>query len=435
MPRKNSAQKVIYYEADRILNEKVEKGKKYFLVRWEGTDDHGRKWASTWEPESFCNAELIKHWEETKPATTTTVDDNEKKGRSPTLNNFSDSSSFKTTTTPNNKRKRETCRLNIDYSSEDDNNVNVGKVEENINSYTKNTNSLLHCDQFNKSPANLLNYNVSIPTTITYLQQKIYHKIISNPELYECLNESEYLERPEARSLILSVHNSLLSVLNHVSLYISSDLSSTLHNWFRNENQCGKLIVLKYFLSILKDLEINFRIGISVPVLKMMDIMSDFLRREGFQCMLYNRNYENKKVNDKMIFYIFVTDEVKSLECQHFNFVIAYDPRFNTKKHLCESRCNNNLPVIRLITMNTIEQSMFPLWVHDEAPKLLELSCAQIRDKLTFGIQQTNQFIEIGTVPKAYDFRRSCERVVSWINDIEEKKNGSDLISSIKKIL
>lgn len=52
--------------------------------------------------------------------------------------------------------------------------------------------------------------------------------------------------------------------------------------------------------------------------------MSDFLRREGFQCMFYDRNYENKKVNDKMIFYIFVTDEVKSLECVSYDNIYIY---------------------------------------------------------------------------------------------------------------
>ncbi|KAI0883215.1 uncharacterized protein GGS22DRAFT_168156 [Annulohypoxylon maeteangense] len=49
-----------------IINEKVEHGKIYYLVDWEGTDDNGRPHIPSWEPEDNVSIVAISAWEKSR---------------------------------------------------------------------------------------------------------------------------------------------------------------------------------------------------------------------------------------------------------------------------------------------------------------------------------------------------------------------------------
>ncbi|CAG8692836.1 13386_t:CDS:2, partial [Acaulospora colombiana] len=51
-----------FWEAERILDEKVENGVSHFLIQWLGEDSKGDPWKPTWEPEGNCTKALIKEW-------------------------------------------------------------------------------------------------------------------------------------------------------------------------------------------------------------------------------------------------------------------------------------------------------------------------------------------------------------------------------------
>nr|CAG8619280.1 9052_t:CDS:2 [Entrophospora candida] len=57
MRRKNT------WSAECLLDEKIENEKKYYLVKWKGTDrTTGQQWEPTWEPDRNCSAALKKDW-------------------------------------------------------------------------------------------------------------------------------------------------------------------------------------------------------------------------------------------------------------------------------------------------------------------------------------------------------------------------------------
>ncbi|CAG8751461.1 9549_t:CDS:2, partial [Funneliformis caledonium] len=51
-----------YYEAERIIDEKVTDETTFYLVKWKGMDKNKRPWKPTWEPASHCNQLLIASW-------------------------------------------------------------------------------------------------------------------------------------------------------------------------------------------------------------------------------------------------------------------------------------------------------------------------------------------------------------------------------------
>ncbi|CAI2165683.1 12865_t:CDS:2 [Funneliformis geosporum] len=54
--RKSTPKKQVesYFDAERILDEKQEDGKWYYLIKWSGHDKHGNPWPSNWEPKENC---------------------------------------------------------------------------------------------------------------------------------------------------------------------------------------------------------------------------------------------------------------------------------------------------------------------------------------------------------------------------------------------
>lgn len=47
------------WSVSEILDHKMEQGKHYFLVRWEGTNEKGKPWDDTWEPKQNISQDLI----------------------------------------------------------------------------------------------------------------------------------------------------------------------------------------------------------------------------------------------------------------------------------------------------------------------------------------------------------------------------------------
>ncbi|CAG8504101.1 6897_t:CDS:2 [Funneliformis caledonium] len=70
MTRRKSAPKKqqveSYFDAERILDEKKEDGKWYYLIKWLGHDKNGNPWPSSWEPKENCTPLLLIDWEKEK---------------------------------------------------------------------------------------------------------------------------------------------------------------------------------------------------------------------------------------------------------------------------------------------------------------------------------------------------------------------------------
>ena len=50
------------HKVDKLLNYKKQNNKKYYLVKWTGTDDKGKPWEDTWEPAKNITPDLIQQY-------------------------------------------------------------------------------------------------------------------------------------------------------------------------------------------------------------------------------------------------------------------------------------------------------------------------------------------------------------------------------------
>ncbi|KAG9295178.1 hypothetical protein G9A89_006159 [Geosiphon pyriformis] len=56
-----------FFEVERILDERVQKGERQYLCQWKGIDPQTNlPWAPTWEPKKNCTKALLREWNKTK---------------------------------------------------------------------------------------------------------------------------------------------------------------------------------------------------------------------------------------------------------------------------------------------------------------------------------------------------------------------------------
>ncbi|CAG8565162.1 10882_t:CDS:2 [Dentiscutata erythropus] len=55
-----------YWEAVRILDEKIINSISHYFVQWKGVDQNGDPWKPSWEPEKNCTQALIEDWKNVK---------------------------------------------------------------------------------------------------------------------------------------------------------------------------------------------------------------------------------------------------------------------------------------------------------------------------------------------------------------------------------
>ncbi|KAH9882521.1 hypothetical protein J1614_000757 [Plenodomus biglobosus] len=84
--QEQGAEKDEFWFAERILEEKVERGRKQFKVQWQGLDPKtGTPWEPTWEPKENCTELLLASWEIEKTVSHSTTREGSRgkgKGRS-----------------------------------------------------------------------------------------------------------------------------------------------------------------------------------------------------------------------------------------------------------------------------------------------------------------------------------------------------------------
>ncbi|KAI0380745.1 hypothetical protein F5Y04DRAFT_256630 [Hypomontagnella monticulosa] len=64
--KRKSTKSPTWHEIRDIIDEKVERGKTYYLVDWEGSDKNGQPYAPSWEPEKNLTATAIDSWRDSK---------------------------------------------------------------------------------------------------------------------------------------------------------------------------------------------------------------------------------------------------------------------------------------------------------------------------------------------------------------------------------
>ncbi|CAG8751529.1 12199_t:CDS:2, partial [Dentiscutata heterogama] len=186
-----------------------------------------------------------------------------------------------------------------------------------------------------------------------------YRKIISAPQLTQSFTQAS-MPLPR-NSPILLAKEQLLMVVNHLSLLLSNDSN----DWIKDVNHTGKLVMLRQLLKLLKDK--NLAIGISIPPGLMTDIFIDFLESNGHQYKFVNdpsiRHDISKQpatelsYNGLMCFIFSTALQNIDLDLPPLDLMIAYDTTFNTQTKFAQSVSNMNIPVIRLVTKNTIEHA------------------------------------------------------------------------------
>ncbi|CAG8461916.1 7688_t:CDS:10 [Diversispora eburnea] len=271
---------------------------------------------------------------------------------------------------------------------------------------------------------------IMIPTPLSSLQQKTYRKISSNPKLHNALAEANELSPLPQNSPILLATDQLLMVVNHLSLLTlpfssSSPLSGLSHT--------------------------NLKIGIALPQGKMMEIFKDFLDSNGHN---YTVIHESKSINygkilidddkncERMTLVLFstgISNENEDLPI--LDLVIAFDASFIPQIHLWKSRSNINIPIIRLVSKDTIEHALVSKFdLNGVCDKIINWAKGGLIEELTFDMEHSvekvlcqdgelMQIVEEETSPKS-KINNNSNNEIGFKNNIvvERKKPSTNLL-------
>ncbi|CAG8579459.1 16722_t:CDS:2 [Gigaspora margarita] len=422
----------VYYEAERILDEKLMGDELYYSIKWKGIDECGKPWAPTWEPASYCTQPLVESWEQQKRAA-------KRKMRSPTLPLSGKIPSSK-------KEGRKVSKIIGGSSNEHNSNlsqVDCGSSSETpimINSSSNETKmsppssihskikpmtngsnggNLLACQIPTMHRLSHSQRDVMIPVPLSLMQQKVYRKIISAPQLTQSFAQAT-IPLPR-NSPILLAKEQLLMVVNHLSLLLSSNESN---KWIKNVDHTGKLVIMRQLLKLLKHKKLT--IGISIPPGLMTDIFIDFLESNGHQYRFFNnpsiRHDINKQPateisrNGLMCFIFSTAFQNIGLELPPLDLMIAYDTTFDQQTKFAQSVFNMNIPVIRLVTKNTIEHAMcYQMLI--EKKSLSNLTLPELKKAITYGAWKRHQFIVPGCEVAQFDIKGVCEKIDKWMDE------------------
>ncbi|CAG8447438.1 3198_t:CDS:2 [Acaulospora morrowiae] len=460
MPQNSNGK--VYYEADRIIDEKLIGDDWYYYIKWKGMDENGKPWSPTWEPSSYCTPPLIASWEQQKRSA-------KRKLRSP-MDSTSKPSS--TTSTMNTESKK-----GLSGSSKDDlrslnsptmtggnaripmvvgppelllgGSFNLPMVIEDVTprSFPLNNGSSSRLrsqsyggismeDSTSKKLSDDSNLSqlskksrfsqhlrtIMIPIPLSLLQQKIYRAIFNKPQLFRAFAEADESLPLSSDSLILTARDQLLMLVDHISLFTQTlnDNRRLFKKWLSDVSMTGKLLMLRRLLMKLSHK--NIKIGIALPQGKMIDIFKDFLELLGHN---YLEAHDSKSKNvsrasdlnhnyERMTCILFSTSAHINSYLSSLDLVIAYDTSFNPSNQLWNSKSNVNIPVIRLVTKNTLEHALsYQLFY--EKKVISELNLSDIKKMMLFGVIKKNQTLIPGCETSKFDVNGVCDKVVSWI--------------------
>ncbi|CAG8614629.1 16802_t:CDS:2 [Dentiscutata erythropus] len=413
----------VYYEAERILDEKLMGDELYYSIKWKGIDESGKPWTPTWP--------LKESWEQQKRAA-------KRKMRSPTLpspgkilspkkegrkvskiTGGSSNENYSNLSQVNYGSRSETPIM-IDSSSSENKVTPPSSIHSKIKLMTNGSNggNPLACQIPTIHRLSHSQLDVMIPVPLSAMQQKVYRKIISASQLTQSFTQAS-MPLPR-NSPILLAKEQLLMVVNHLSLLFSNESNE----WIKDVNHTGKLVMLRQLLKLLKDK--NLAIGISIPPGLMTDIFIDFLESNGHQYKFVNdpsimhdisKQPATELSHNGLMCFIFSTAlQNIDLDLPPLDLMIAYDTTFNTQTKFAQSVSNMNIPVIRLVTKNTIEHAMcYQMLIEKKA--LSNLTLPELKKTITYGTWKRNQYIVPGCEVAQFDIKGVCEKIVNWMDE------------------
>ncbi|CAG8635381.1 7440_t:CDS:2 [Cetraspora pellucida] len=414
----------VYYEAERILDEKLMGDELYYSIKWKGIDESGKPWAPTWP--------LIESWEQQKRAA-------KRKMRSPTLPppgkilspkkegrkvskiiGGSNSGNETVLSQVDGGNRSETLMM-IDSSSNENKMTPPSSIHSKIKPMTngQDGDNPLACQIPSMHRLSHSQLDVMIPVPLSLMQQKVYRKIISAPHLTRSLAQAS-VPLP-LNSPILLAKEQLLMVVNHLSLLLSSNESN---NWIKDVDHTGKLVMIRQLLKMLRHK--NLAIGISIPPGLMTDIFIDFLESNGHRYRFINDpsiKHDTSKQpatefshNGLMCFIFSTALQNTDIELPPLDLMIAYDTNFVPESKFAQSVSNMNIPVIRLVTKNTIEHAMsYQMLI--EKKTLSNLTLSELKKAITYGAWKRHQFIVPGCEVAQFDIKGVCEKIENWLDE------------------
>ncbi|RIA95389.1 hypothetical protein C1645_489168 [Glomus cerebriforme] len=445
-----------YYEAERILDEKVMGDKLHYLIKWKGFDQTGKPWDPTWEPASHCTPPLIASWEQNNRT-------GKRKFRSP----IPSSPSNNPLKTPPIKRERKHQKLSGGFSygtpsanmgASADSPMVIDSDDDSLRNYfLKNPSfsklSLVDGSSGVSPTPDVMNvkiqrqslhpFHILLPVPLSKLQQIAYKRTIDKPQVFKYLAETNLATPPEIDSIIFQTKDQLLKIVNHLSLLLSSasgHLQGT-NGSYQNFDKTGKLVMMQYLLNGLRNSDLT--LGIAIPQGPIMNsIIKDFMKKHKFNFIILNETANKKLVkdtsSDKLLCIVFTTPlpKMNEEELPQFDLVIAYDTTFNQKKHLLHTKTNENIPVIRLVTKNTLEHALnYQMFQHQEDnSSISNLSLFEMKRILTFGLWKKNQFVEAGCELTKFDIQGTCDKVFQWISDGMTRPLSFGMETAVEKV-
>ncbi|CAG8442930.1 3897_t:CDS:10 [Acaulospora colombiana] len=483
MPQNSSGK--VYYEADRIIDEKMIGDDWYYYIKWKGMDENGKPWNPTWEPSSYCTPPLIASWEQQKrsakrklrsphdsmsprpsPASTITEprkkllggnkDDRQLPGspviisgnsRAPMVINHSESVLGSSSNLPMviEDGAPRSFPMNNGSSSRVKAQIQSEKLTDSVTSKIKSTSCGQPSDDSSTSQLSKKSHSshrtIMLPVPLSPIQQKIYRKIYNSPQLFRAFAEADESSPLSSNSLILTARDQLLMVVDHISLLTSlSNDSNRLpaKNWMLDINKTGKLLLLRRLLTRLS--HTNLRIGIALPQGKMMDIFKDFLDSLGhYYLEIHESKSKNSKVTlnynrESMTCVLFSTStQGNSDDLSLLDLVIAYDTSFIPQTHLWKSKSNEDIPIIRLVTKNTLEHALNYQLFHEQKV-ISEMNLSEIKKTISFGSMKKNQIMAPGCEIAQFDVKGVCDKVADWIESGMREELTFGMETAIERI-
>ncbi|CAG8556331.1 11141_t:CDS:2 [Racocetra fulgida] len=421
----------VYYEAERILDEKLMGDELYYSIKWKGIDESGKPWTPTWEPASYCTQPLIESWEQQKRAA-------KRKMRSPTLplpgkilspkkeaRKVSKIIGGSSNENDNDLSQvdcgsRSETSMMIDSSSNENKMTPPSSIHSKIKPMTNGSDgdNPLACQIPTMHRLSHSQLDVMVPVPLSLMQQKAYRKIISAPHLTRSFAQAS-VPLPQ-NSPILLAKEQLLMVVNHLSLLLSSNESN---NWIKDVDHTGKLVMIRQLLKILRHK--NLAIGISIPSGLMTDIFIDFLESNGHRYRFINDPSIKHEQQAAELFH-------NGLMCFIFSTVLQNKDIELVKSKFAQSVFNMNIPVIRLVTKNTIEHAMsYQMLI--EKKNLSNLTLSELKKAITYGAWKRHQFIIPGCEVAQFDIKGVCEKIENWLDEGKLRMLNFGMDAAIEK--
>ncbi|RIA85982.1 hypothetical protein C1645_829948, partial [Glomus cerebriforme] len=161
--------------------------------------------------------------------------------------------------------------------------------------------------------------------------------------------------------------------------------------------------------------------------------MKDFMNNHKFNYNFLNETTnKNSSIKDKLLCVLFITplSETNENELSQFDLVIAYDTTFDPKKHLLHIKTNKTIPIIRLVSENTLEHALnYEMLQNQDNFSFSNLSSDKIKRIMSFGLINK----EVGRNLSDFDFQGICNQVFQWIKNDMSRNLTFGMENAVRK--